>query len=138
MTPSKIWRLPSEASPTAIGSRPCALGVVFGSRHNQSPLLVGPVPLPSDGSEPYVGQIEVVSILADKPIRYGALVGRGHGHPEDGDDALRAHRESHLETVNPLGLRSAPAECRLPAEGPLREALTLTTMARMRVVSSTW
>jgi len=57
-----------------------------------------------------------MSILADKPIRYGALV--RSGHPEGGDDALRAHREAHLETVNPLGLRSAPAEGNLPAEEP--------------------
>jgi hypothetical protein len=76
------------------------------------------VPLPSNASEPFVGQIELVSILADKPIRYGALLGNDLGHPEGGDDALRAHREPYLEPVNPLGLRSAPAEGSLPAEEP--------------------
>jgi len=76
------------------------------------------VPLPSNASEPFVGQIELVSILADKPIRYGALLGNDLGHPEGGDDALQAHREPYLEPVNPLGLRSAPAEGSLPAEEP--------------------
>ena len=114
MTPSMIWRLPAAQR----RSRPCPLGVVLGSRHHQRALLVGPVPLPSNASEPFVGQIELVSILADKPIRYGALLGNDLGHPEGGDDALQAHREPYLEPVNPLGLRSAPAEGSLPAEEP--------------------
>src|SRR5215218_8200566 len=114
MTPSMIWRLPAAQR----RSRPCPLGVVLGSRHHQRALLVGPVPLPSNASEPFVGQIELVSILADKPIRYGALLGNDLGHPEGGDVALQAHREPYLEPVNPLGLRSAPAEGSLPAEEP--------------------
>src|SRR5215217_2811916 len=103
MTPSMIWRLPAAQR----RSRPCPLGVVLGSRHHQRALLVGPVPLPSNASEPFVGQIELVSILADKPIRYGALLGNDLGHPEGGDDALRAHREPYREPT-----RSSKRSCR--------------------------
>jgi hypothetical protein len=60
-----------------------------------------------------------VSVLADKPIPYGALVGGGLGHPESGDDALRTHCERHLEPMDQLGLRSAPSEGCLPAEESL-------------------
>jgi hypothetical protein len=126
--------------PTAVGFRPGSFGVVLGSRHNQSAIVLHPVALPRYGGEPFVRQeVGTMSILADKPIPYGALVGGGLGQAESGDDTLRAHRERYLEAVDPLGLGGTPPEGRLPAKQPfarMREALTLT-MAGMRVVSNT-
>jgi hypothetical protein len=46
ITPSTIWRFPSEASPTAIGLRPCPARVLVGGGGHQSPEDLQPAPLP--------------------------------------------------------------------------------------------
>src|ERR671920_1768449 len=121
-----IWRFPSEASPPAIGLRPCPARVLVRGGGHQSPVDLQPATLPLDAREALVRQVGLVKVFGYERFPDGALVGGGGGEAESGDHAVRVYHEGHLEPVDPLGLGGAPAEARLPAEEPLREALTRT------------
>ena len=119
MTPSMIWRLPSEASPSPIDLRPGPAGVIVGSASNECPVLLQPTPLPLYPRETLVCQVGSVEVGGYEGLPDRALVGGGHGHSEGSDDALGVHHQCHLEAVDPFGLGSTPAEGSLSAEESL-------------------
>ena len=62
ITPSMIWRLPSEASPTTIGLRPRPAGIVVRGGRNQRSVDLQPAPLPLNPRKPFVCQIRSVTV----------------------------------------------------------------------------
>src|SRR5215212_12171619 len=119
ITPSMVWRLPSEASPPTIGLRPCPAGVLVWGGGHQRPVLPKPAPLPLDPPKPFVCQIRFVMVAGHEGVCYGPLVGGGRGQKEGDNDAPRIDPQGHLQAVDPFGLGGAPAEGGLPAEEPL-------------------
>ena len=97
-----IWRLPSEASPSPIGLRPCPAGVVVRRGRNERSVNFHPAPLPLDAREALVGQVGIVKVFGYERYPYGPLVrGRG-GQPEGAYHAFGIYHEGHLEPVDPL------------------------------------
>jgi hypothetical protein len=114
-----IWRLPSEASPSPIGLRPCPARVVLGGGSHQGPVALQPVSLPLDPRKTLVGQVGLVKVFGYERLPDGTLVGGGRAEAESAYHALGIHHQRHLESVNPLGLGGAPTEGCLSVEEPL-------------------
>ena len=87
MTPSTIWRLPSEASPSPIGLRPRPAGVALGRRRHQRSVDLHPKALPLYPREALVGQVGPVAVGGHQCLPYGPLVVGRRGQTESGDHA---------------------------------------------------
>ena len=139
ITPSMIWRFPSEASPPAIGLRPCPAGVLVRGGGHQRPVLLKPATLPLPPREPFVRQVGLVTIPSHEGFPYGPLVGGRRSQPEVANHPIGIHHEGHLQAVDPLKvLEALLPKVACPQKSLLLASLALTlTMAGMRVVSIT-
>jgi hypothetical protein len=96
-----IWRLPSEASPSAVRLRPRPAVFVFRGGGYQGSVLRKPAPLPLDPRKPLVRQVGFVAVSGYEGIPYGPFVGGGRGQTEGAHHALGVHYQRHLEAVDP-------------------------------------
>ena len=89
--------------------------VLRGCSHHRS-VLRKPMALPLNRGEALVGEVGRVAVFADEDFSNGPFVGGGFGQAEGGYDALGGDSESHLEAVDPFGLRGAPSKGGLSRE----------------------
>jgi PKD repeat protein len=116
--PDPVIGSPAADTRFTVGQKITLSGSATDSCHH-SPKLPKPMLLPGKRGESLVGQIGIVAVVANEKISDGSLVGGGLGQGEGGYDARRRDGQSHLEPVDPFGLRDAPPEGGLPTEQPL-------------------